>query len=122
MDEELKFAGLIVAPEVVETIVKLAAGKVEGVACVGLPGDLNGMFSFLSPRKVSAPTTAPAVGVKVEGESLRVALHLTVFFGYPFVTLANEVRRAVANAVSSQVGADVAGVDVFVDALVFPKE
>lgn len=121
MDEELKFAGLMVAPEVVETIVKLSASKVEGVACVGLPTDLNNMFSFLSPRKLSA-TSTPAVSVKVDGEALQIALHLTVFFGYPFVTLADEVRKAVKVGVSSQVGAEVSGIDVFIDALVFPKE
>lgn len=121
MDEELKFAGLRVAPEVVETIVKLAAGKVEGVACVGLPTDLNNMFSFFSPRKLSA-TSTPAVHVSVVGEALEIALHLTVFFGYPFVTLADEVRKAVEVSVASQVGAEIAGIDVFIDALVFPKE
>lgn len=120
MDEELKFAGLMVAPEVVETIVRLSAGKVEGVASVGVPSDLNNMFSFLSPRKPAA--AAPAVTVEVEGDALRIALRLTVFFGYPFVTLASEVRRAVASSVSSQVGAEIAGVDVYIDALVFPKE
>lgn len=120
MDDELKFAGLMVAPEVVETIIRLAVEKVEGVASVGVPSELNGMLSFLSPRKPQA--AVPGVCVQVEGESLRISVHVTVFFGYPFVTLADEVRTAVASSISSQVGAEITGVDVFIDALVFPKE
>ncbi len=121
MDEELKFADLMVASEVVETIVKLSAEKVEGVACVGLPTDINNMFSFFSPRKPSA-STAPAVSVRVDGNDLDIVIHLTVFFGYPFVTLADEVRKAVVASVTSQVGAHVSRVDVSIDAMVFPKE
>ncbi len=75
MDEELKFADLMVASEVVETIVKLSAEKVEGVACVGQPSDINTMFSFLSPRKPSA-ATVPAVGVRVDGNDLDITIHL----------------------------------------------
>ena len=121
MDEELKFADLVVASEVVETIVKLSTEKVEGVACVGLPTDINNMFSFFSPRKPS-PATVPAVGVQVDGNDLSITIHLTVFLGYPFVTLADEVRKAVAASVSSQVGAHVSRVDISIDAMVFPKE
>lgn len=120
MDEELRFAGLMVAPEVVETIVKLAAEKVEGVASVGVPSDLGAMFSLFSPKKPAA--AVPGVAVAVEGDALRIAVHLAVFFGYPFVTLADEVRERVAANVASQVGAEIAGVDVYIDALVFPKE
>lgn len=119
-NEELRFAGLIVAPEVVETIVKLSAEKVEGVASVGALGDLNNVFSIFSAKK-PAPAL-PAVTVKVEGEALRIGVRLTVLFGYPFLTLAEEVRKAIATSVSSQVGAQIAGVDVYIDALVFPKE
>jgi len=120
MDEELKFAGLIVAPEVVETIVKLSAEKVEGVASVGALNDVSNVFSLFSAKK-PAPA-APAVTVKVVGEGLHIDLRLTVLFGYPFLTLADEVRKAVATSVASQVGATVTGVDVYIDALVFPKE
>lgn len=120
MDEELKIAGLIVAPEVVETIVKLSAEKVEGVASVGALNDVTNVFSLFSAKK-PAPAQ-PAVAVKVEGEALCIDLRLTVLFGYPFLTLADEVRKAVATGVASQVGAKVAKVDVYIDALVFPKE
>lgn len=120
MDEELKFAGVIVAPEVVETIVKLSAEKVEGVASVGALNDVSNVFSLFSARK-PAPAQ-PAVTVKVEDDALRIGLRLTVLFGYPFLTLAEEVRKAVAAGVASQVGAKVSAVDVYIDALVFPKE
>lgn len=120
MAEELKLGGLMVAPEVVETIVRLAAEKVEGVACVGVPTDLNSMFSFFSSKRPQ-PVAAP-VSVEADGDALRVGLHLTVLFGYPFKTLADEVRQAVSSNLASQVGTDISGVDVHIDALVFPKE
>jgi uncharacterized alkaline shock family protein YloU len=120
MDEEFKLSGLMVAPEVVATIVRLAAEKVEGVASVGIASDLNNMVSFLTPRHPA--TSAEPVVVTLEEGRARVVLHLTVLFGYPFVTLANEVRTAVADNLASQFGVEVEAVDVFIDALVFPKE
>ena len=49
-------------------------------------------------------------------------MRLSVFYGYPFTKLAQEVRQAVAEAVSSQMGVECSRVDVFIDNLVFPRE
>ena len=119
MEDELRFAGMIVAPEVVETIVKLSAETVEGVAGVGVSGDAGKLPLFAA--KKPQPST-PGVEVRVEGDQLHIELHISVLFGYPFVTLADEVRRVVSSSVSSQVGAAVGGVDIYIDALVLPKE
>ena len=119
MGDQIRIGDLVVATDVIETIVRLAAEKVEGVASVGMPGDLSSVISSFSARK---PQTVPAVGVRDEGGQVRVAVRITAFFGYPFVTLAESVRASVAADMLSQVGVEVGGVDVFIDALVFPKE
>lgn len=119
MDEELKLDGLVVAPEVVETIVRLSAEKVDGVASIGVPTEINSVFSLFSAKK---PQNIPFVGVKVENDALRVAVRVTVLMGYPFKEVAQSIREAVATGIESQVGARVSSVDVFIDALAFPKE
>ena len=66
------------------------------------------------------------VGEDVEAEviddKLRLTVHLTVFFGYPFKKLAEVVREAVVNAIDAQVGVEVESVNICIDSLVFPKE
>ena len=117
MDEEIRVNDLVVAPEVVETIVRLSAEKVEGVAAVGQPGELNGLFSFFSQKKAD-----PAVTLKIVDSKLDITVHLAVLFGYSFVTLAQSVRELIAKSVESQVGIEVAAVNVYIDSLLFPKE
>ena len=58
----------------------------------------------------------------VEDEKLAVTVHLSVFYGYQFTKLAQDVRQAVAEAVASQMGMEVCRVDVSIDGLVFPRE
>ena len=66
------------------------------------------------------------VGEDVEAEvvddKLRLTVHLTVFFGYPFKKLAEVVREAVVSAIDAQVGVEVESVNICIDSLVFPKE
>ncbi len=120
MDTEIELEGLSISTRVFDSVVRIAAEKVDGVAYVGIPAGVNSMLtSFLSEKR---PLQVPAVGVRrVDGE-LQVAVHVTAFFGYPFRALADDVRAAVSEAVSGLVGIDVSSVDVFIDALVFPKE
>ncbi|MBR2835021.1 MAG: Asp23/Gls24 family envelope stress response protein [Coriobacteriales bacterium] len=84
MSQDIQFNGLVVAADVVETIVRLSAEKVDGVACVGSSTDLPTVFSMFGSKKVSS---VPAVGVKVEDDAMRIAVHVSVFFGFPFKSL-----------------------------------
>ena len=59
---------------------------------------------------------------ETRAEQLHVAVHLAVFYGYPFTKLAAVVREAIAKAVHEQIGVEVGAVDVCIDSLVFPKE
>ena len=112
---ELNIDGMAVAPGVVETIVSLAAQSVEGVACVGDP-TTSGIFSIIGGGK---PSTQ---GIEIDHDEdgkLHVSLHLHVKNGMVLPDLATNVRKAICDAVNSQVGASVGSVDVYIDGIQF---
>lgn len=95
----------------------------EGVACLGVPGAAQKKFSYLFASDDPQPSDYPSIGVRTDAAgAVQLAVRLTVFFGYPLADLAAEVRSAVEQQVSTLIGVPVASVDVFIDALVFPKE
>jgi len=116
MSDEVRLEGLGVAPGVLDTIVTVATEGVEGVAAVGAPG-IAGLV-----QKGSRKGTSRAVDVTVnEDGSLTAAIHVQAVYGFKLREVAAQVQAVVTDALSSQVGVDVAGVDVFVDGLVFPE-
>jgi uncharacterized alkaline shock family protein YloU len=116
MSEEIRLEGLGVAPGVLDTIVTVATEGVEGVAAVGASG-LAGLV-----QKGSRKGASRAVDVCVaEDSSITVTVHIQVLYGHKLKDVANAVQNSVADAVSSQVGVDIAGVDVFVDGIVFAE-
>ena len=119
-ETELRIAGIGISKDVVSTVVSGAAGNVEGVASVGGNDTLaSNLINVFTSRSLSPEQ---AVESSVENEQLHLSVHLTVFYGYPFTSLASDVRLAVATAVSEQIGVSVSSVDVYIDSLVFPKE
>ncbi len=120
MEDELEFGELSITPKVFETIVQKAVEDVEGVASVGVPAPTSA--SLFSLFGAAPQQQTPAVGVRVRQGKLEVAVHVTAFFGYPFKTLTKQVRTAVATMVETLTSICVASVDVFIDALAFPKE
>jgi len=116
MSDEIRLEGLGVAPGVLDTIVTVATESVDGVAAVGASG-IAGLVQKGS-RKASSRAVDVAVG---EDNSLTVSAHIQVTYGHRLREVAAQVQAAVTDALSSQVGVDVAAVDVFVDGLVFPE-
>ncbi len=115
MSDEIRLEGLGVAPGVLDTIVNVAAESVEGVAAVGAQG-LAGLVQ--KGRK----GTARAIDVVVDEDSkLAVTIHIQVTYGFKLRQVAAAVQSAVSDALASQVGVDVALVDVFIDGLVFAE-
>jgi uncharacterized alkaline shock family protein YloU len=110
MATELSLDGLDIAPGVVETMVELAAGQVEGVACVSA--------SALSKLSKAAKTTE--VSVDDDGNFV-VSLHITANFGRPLRQLGAAIQDAVSDALLSQTGRPAATVDVFIDTIQFPE-
>lgn len=113
---ELNLDGMALAPGVVETIVSIAANEVDGVASIGhsATGGLRAVFG----TKPSTQGIEITVG---EDDKLDVAVRIDVYYGYVLPDLAANVRRAVADAVASQVGVQVGSVDVFVDGIQFAE-
>lgn len=110
MATELSLDGLDIAPGVVETMVELAAGSVEGVACVN--------SSALS--KISKAAKNTDVSVDEDGNFV-VSLHITANFGRPLRQLGAAVQDAISDAMLSQTGRPASKVDVFIDAIQFPE-
>lgn len=112
MSEELKLNGLGVDPEVLSTIVTVAAEKVDGVACVD-KGGLAGL------RRKRTSSKGVLVSRSEDGEGLDASIHVTLRHGRPLRSAAGEIQRVVAEALESMTGQRVACVDVYIDGMVF---
>lgn len=116
MSDEIRLEGLGVAPGVLDTIVTVATEACEGVAAIGASG-IAGLV-----QKGARKGTARAVDV-VTGEdgAVSVTVHVQVYYGSKLREVATCIQAAVSDALVSQVGIDVAAVDVFVDGIVFAE-
>lgn len=113
---ELNVDGMALAPGVVETIVSIAVNEVEGVASVGpaTAGALRAVFA-------TKPSTQ-GIDISVDdNDKLNISVHIDVYYGYVLPDLAANVRAAVADAVSSQVGLSVDAIDVYIDGIQFAQ-
>lgn len=112
---ELNLDGMAIAPGVVETIVSIAVGEVEGVASLGSAG--GGVLS-----KLGGKPSAQGIELEVtEDNELKIAAHVEVYFGQVLPEVADRVRSAIADAVASQVGVEVSSVDVYIDGIQFAE-
>ena len=112
---ELNIEGMEIAPNVVETIVSLAARSVDGVVSVGDPAT-SGILSIIGGGKPS--TQGIEIGTDEDG-NLLVSVRLHVKSGQVLPELAVNVRQAIADALSSQVGVKVGAVDIYIDGIQF---
>lgn len=119
MSQEITIAGIGIAPEVLDAIVSRSVEEVEGVASVGIKDLATNLVSMFSAKSTQVGEDVEA---EVVDDKLRLTVHLTVFFGYPFKKLAEVVREAVVSAIDAQVGVEVESVNICIDSLVFPKE
>lgn len=119
MSQEITIAGIGIAPEVLAAIVSRAVEEIEGVASVGVKDLATNLVSMFSAKSTQVGEDVEA---EVVDDKLRLTVHLTVFFGYPFKKLAEVVRAAVVSAIDAQVGVEVESVNICIDSLVFPKE
>ena len=112
MSEEIRVAGLGVAPGVLDTIVTLAIEGIEGVAFSSSGQGFGGIVNRASGK---------AVDFRIDDDgAVDVKLHITAVYGVPLREVALKVQACVADAIESQVGATVGAVDVFIDGIEFP--
>jgi len=112
MSNRLEFDGLSVAPQVLETIVRIASEGVDGVISVG-GTPITGAASIFKPKMPSVEVSS------TEGDSLDVAIYVTARYGVNLTDLGAAVQQAVLDALNSQLGVDAASIDVYIEALAF---
>lgn len=111
---DLNVEGMTLAPNVVETIVSFAIKDIEGVSLI-TAATKNGILSVFA-NKDDVP------GIQVEsGENgeLTIAVHVVVKYGLVLPDIAAKIRGVVADAISVQVGAEIAAIDVYIDGMQF---
>lgn len=111
--------GITIAPGVVETIISLAVSNVAGVAGVGSGDAIAAIKSAFN-----AGGAAPVHGIEVipTGEKqVNVVITIQAFYGYRLVEVADQVRKAISDALAAQLGVTVNNVDVYVDSLSFEE-
>jgi len=114
MSEEFTLDGIGIAPGVLETIATVATQGVDGVAEV--PGAAGGLAGLV--QKGSARAICVDVG---EDGALVASVRIHALYGRPLREIANDVQRAVTDALLTHTGQNIASVDVFVDGVVFPE-
>ncbi len=112
---DLNIEGMTIAPGVVETIISLAARDVEGVASIG-PATTSGLMDLIGGGR---PSTQGIEVTTDENDELHVSIRMDVKSGNVLPDLAANVRRAVVDAVATQVGVTVAAVDIYIDGIQF---
>ncbi len=111
---KLNLEGMELASGVIETIVSIVVQEVEGVAAVG-PTVAGGFRSVF----VAKPSTQGIDVVVDEEDKLQISVRIDVYYGYVLPEVAANVRKVIVEALSSQVGASVDAVDVYIDGLRF---
>lgn len=114
MTDQMNVEGLSIAPNVMETIISVAAGEVDGVASLGSFAT-SGLRSMIANK----PSTSGIEAKMGEDGKLHVSVHVEVYYGYVLPDLAVQLRSAIAEALATQAGVEVSAVDVYVDGLQF---
>lgn len=103
-----------IAEDVIASIARIAAEKVDGIAHSSASGS-GGLMSIFSGEDV-----APNIKTDLSGETVRVELRISVEYGYPVHEVAQGVQQNVQRDIEQLAGVTVANVDVFVKKVVPP--
>ena len=116
MTDQMNVEGLSIAPGVMETIISVAASEVDGVASLG-SSTTSGLRSVFG----SKPSTQGIDITVDEEDKLHISIRVDVYYGYVLPDLAANIRQAISDAVTSQVGIPVGSVDVYIDGMQFAR-
>ena len=103
-----------IAEEVIGSIARIAAEKVDGIAHSSSGGG-GGLMSIFSGEDV-----APNIKTELSDEKVRVELRISVEYGYPVHEVAQGVQQNVQRDIEQLTGVTVSNVDVFVKKVVPP--
>ena len=103
-----------IAEDVISSIARIAAEKVDGIAHSSSGGG-GGLMSIFGGEDV-----APNIRTELSDENVRVELRISVEYGYPVHEVAQGVQQNVQRDIEQLAGVEVAHVDVFVKKVVPP--
>jgi len=103
-----------IAEDVIGSIARIAAEKVDGIAHSSSGGG-GGLMSIFSGEDV-----APNIKTELSDEKVRVELRISVEYGYPVHEVAQGVQQNVQRDIEQLTGVTVSNVDVFVKKVVPP--
>ncbi len=103
-----------IAEDVIASIARIAADKVDGIAHSSGSGS-GGLMSIFSGEDV-----APNIKTELSNEEARLELRISVEYGYPVHEVAQGVQQNVQRDVEQLAGVTVSHVDVFVKKVVPP--
>ncbi|MFC2095474.1 Asp23/Gls24 family envelope stress response protein [Candidatus Bipolaricaulota bacterium] len=103
-----------IAEDVISSIARIAAEKVDGIAHASGSGG-GGLMSIFSGEDI-----APNIKTELANEEVRVELRISVEYGYPVHEVAQGVQQNVQRDIEQLAGVAVANVDVFVKKVVPP--
>jgi uncharacterized alkaline shock family protein YloU len=103
-----------ITEQVIASIAGLAALEIEGMA--GLWGNVADRLKALLGDE------RRGVLARLEGDSVRITLHVAVQYGHPIRETARRLQVRVKEEVENMTGLRVRGVDVYVQDLILPGE
>jgi uncharacterized alkaline shock family protein YloU len=109
----------IIANEVVEKIVAIAARGVSGVHDLG--GDVSRVFAAVKERiGLGQPDGDQGVSVRLDGAKATIKVTLVIEYGFVVYSVTDSVRGEVIDVVEKMLGLEVTAVDIVVDDIHVP--
>jgi len=106
---------ITISEEVVATIARIAAEKVDGIA-QSSRGVAGGIMSFFGGEDLS-----PTIRTELGEDGVHVELRIVVEYGYPVHEVAQGIQTNVEQDIQRLAGVTVTGVDVYVRKVVPPQ-
>ncbi|RLC63978.1 MAG: hypothetical protein DRI79_10955 [Chloroflexi bacterium] len=110
MEAQPKIGKITIAPEVLETIARLTALAVPGVA------------RLTSPPGVPRLLRHDGVQIEVTGNSVRVKLYVATEPDVNMLSVGRQIQAEVTRAIQDMVGMEVRSVDVHIEDVAYPSE
>ncbi len=98
--------------EVITSIARIAAGRVDGIISTSSGGGFMGIFG--------GEDLSPNIRTELSNDGVHVELRIAVEYGYPVHEVAQGVQAKVEKDIKELAGVNVTGVDVYVKKIVPP--
>ena len=105
---------ITIAEDVIASIARIAAEKVDGIAQSG-GGSSGGLRSIFGGEDI-----APNIKTELAEDTARLELRIAVEYGYPVHEVAQGVQQNVQSDIEKMAGVTVSSIDVYVKKVVPP--